>query len=746
MKLLYELRRRHVFRTLGLYVVGAWLVFQVASTFFPAWNIPDAALIYLLYGAVVGFPIVAVFGWFYDLTPEGIARTPAQGADEEADYSLKRTDYTILAALSIVAIAVVYGSFIKVQETADELEFASSKPDNSIAVLPFENLDEDPDTAFFSDGVTEEILHHLSRFKSLAVMGRSSSFAFRSSSYTVPRISNLLSVRYVLQGTVRRDANKVRVTANLLDERGFQVWSETFDRELEGIFSIQTDIANRVAKQLNDEIVPASAPVGATSQSAEAYRYYLAGRDHSNKRKAGWSDSAAEAFQRAIELDPEFAAPYAGLAISTLLASKWTPEKSAEGIDIAQGYIDKALSIDPDLADAHAVQGLLLTFGLDPDLEAAEAALRRALDLDPNFMNAYNWLAIAVGSQGRREEATAIRRRALEIDPLNVIISANLANEYWGQGDFHRAREQLVRLMDLPTQPGTVLISLQTLHQEFGRYVEANKWAKERARAYLPSGDTWSLAALGNHYQYLGMTELADYWLAISIEENPDSLNAFLRRAYVAKIKGDARQMRELIDSYESRGLLDIDKIPVFLAEVIGGTKILAGDYEGGIEVIESAVDIDKPLSTSSGGGTDALDFLHAAAYGYRQTGNEEKALDILDKVAAHIRSYQDEGGARSPKMLELLALNHAMRGNSKDAVHTFELAIESGWRGYVYIENDLRWQDFLQEPAVKSSIAFVKSDLERQRKLVEAIEAEQDFKAEVNALIAELESVSENR
>ncbi len=746
MEFLYELRRRRVFRALGLYIVGAWLVFQVASTFFPAWDIPDAALKYLVYGAIIGFPIVAVFGWFYDITPEGITRTPAKDDSEKTDYGLKRTDYVILSALAVIAVAVLYGSVVKVQEASDELEFASDKPENSIAVLPFENLDDDPDTAYFSDGVTEEILHRLSRFKSLAVMGRSSSFAFRSSDYTIPRISDVLSVRYVLQGTVRRDANTVRVTANLLDERGFQVWSESFDRELEGIFSIQTDIANQVAQQLNAEIVPKSNPVGATTRSAEAYRYYLAGREHSNKRKAGWQDSAKEAHRRAIELDQEFAAPYAGLAIATLLSSSWTPENRARGIADAQRNIDIALAIDPELADAHAAQGLLLSFGLDPDFVASEAALRRAIDLDPNFMNAYNWLAISVGSQGRYEEAAEIQQQALAIDPLNVIIGANLANVHWNQGDFHKARSQLMRLMDLPTPPGTVVISLVSLHHSFGRYVEANKWAKQRVLAYLPTGDTWGMAALGSHYRFLGQMDLAEYWFERSIEENPRSMNAFLRSAFIAKLEGDADRMRTLLDTYKEMGMLDIHQLPVFLVQVIGGTRIFAGDYEAGIELIEAAIDIDAPITTTSGGGNEGLDFLLAAAYGYRMAGNEEKARDILDKVAAHLGEFQDKGTGKSPKTLEILTLNQAMRGETEAAVKTLEQAIETGWRNFAFVENDPRWQEFLAGPAVKSSMAFVRADLERQRKLVAEIDAEEDFKAEVDALIAARGEVPPNR
>ena len=271
-----------MFRVAGLYIVGAWLAMQVADLFFPAWNIPDAALRYLLVAAIVGFPIALMFGWLYDVTPEGIRRTrPAAGAE---DLSLKRIDFVVLFALAGVAVIVLYGSIEKVREVTTEAVIASEKPENSVAVLPFDNLDGISDTEYFSDGVTDEILHRLASYDNIRVMGRVSSFSFKDSDTPIARISDILNVRYLLRGSVRRDGNTVRVTANLIDESGFQLWSETFDRELVNIFSIQSDIAGAVAQNLVAEILPRGNRPGTTTTSTEAYQQYLIGRDHFNKR------------------------------------------------------------------------------------------------------------------------------------------------------------------------------------------------------------------------------------------------------------------------------------------------------------------------------------------------------------------------------------------------------------------------------------------------------------------------------
>ena len=259
MSLVKDLRRRRVFRLAGLYIVGAWLVIEVASVFFPAWGIPETALRYLFVAAAMIFPVALVFGWFFDITPDGIVRTRAAKPGEQHDLSLKRVDYAILVAIAGVAVMVLLGSLDKITEQIDTSPAARAVGErvaNSIAILPFANLDANQDTEYFSDGVTEEILHRLSSSKALQVIGRTSSFAFRNSEDGPARISEILGVEYLLHGSVRRDGDFVRVTARLLDHTGFQVWSQSFDRQLEGIFVIQSEIASTVTSEIVQEIVP----------------------------------------------------------------------------------------------------------------------------------------------------------------------------------------------------------------------------------------------------------------------------------------------------------------------------------------------------------------------------------------------------------------------------------------------------------------------------------------------------------
>ena len=201
MNLWQELRRRRVFRLTGLYVVGAWLVIQVADIWFPAWGLPETALRFLFIAAIACFPVALIFGWFYDITPQGIVRTEPSGDRESVDLRLKPVDYVVLAALLAIGSAIVIGSIGKIQEeieTGSGVAAPVEKTAHSIAVLPFSNLDTNPDTGFFSDGITEEILHRLSTLGALHVLASTSSFAFRDSEESPASISDKLGVRYLL--------------------------------------------------------------------------------------------------------------------------------------------------------------------------------------------------------------------------------------------------------------------------------------------------------------------------------------------------------------------------------------------------------------------------------------------------------------------------------------------------------------------------------------------------------------------
>ena len=482
-----ELRRRRVYRMAGFYVVGAWLLIQVADVFFPAWGLPETALRFLIVAAILCFPIALIFAWTFDITSAGIVKTEPPGDGDVFDNALKRTDYVVLAAMLAIGSVIVFGSLQKIVEEVDDAVAATEKIDNSVAVLPFVNLDTNPDTGYFSDGITEEILHRLSSLKALHILSRTSSFAFRNSNEGPARISEILGVRYLLHGSVRRDKNFVRVTARLIDDTGYQVWSETFDRKLEGIFAIQTEIANTVARSIEREIFPlAELPAGRTTTNMKAYDAYLVGSAFENARTAGWQDKAIAAYEEAIRLDENYAPPYAGLAVALAVNNAdWDAVREA-----AVRAAERAVELDPELAEGHAALGLtliehaLLIGDKENQLERSERSLRRALDLDPSLSNAYNWLAIVLLQQGRREEWQAVTDQGLLVDPLNPAMSINMADHLKTLGERERAEQLILRLTYLPEPPGVAYWGLKRLYSDTGEFDKALHWAKETTLAY----------------------------------------------------------------------------------------------------------------------------------------------------------------------------------------------------------------------------------------------------------------------
>lgn len=734
MKLAQDLRRRHIFRLVGLYVFGAWVAIEVASVFFPAWGIPDTALRYLIIAAVIGFPIALIFGWFFDITASGIVRTAPAGEEELADFKLKRLDYLILVALLAVSGAVLFGSFEKIMESTDQVSQAIpviDKPANSIAVLPFVSLDDETDTEYFSNGVTEEILHRLSMFSALKVIGRTSSFAFGDSDMGMQRISNILGVRYLLQGSVRRESNVVRVTAQLVDESGFQLWSETFDRKLEGIFAIQTEIANRVASELVNEIVASGTQsIASTTTNMVAYTAYLLGRAFMNRRTPGWQQHAAAEFRKAIDLDPDYAPPYAGLAIAMTMGSD--RKGFADARALPQEVIDHALRLDPELAEAHAAQGLLLmSKHRDSNPVAAEAALRRALVSDPNLVVAHNWLANALGIQGRRDESRAVMDRGLEIDPLNPVILLNVANRYQWNGDFRRTEQLLLRLMDLPEPPGIAYYGLHNLYENYGRYVEVHQWAKKSILAYGKTDRIRGIGALSTAYGRLGMFEDADYWVTL----DPDKFSRFFRKAYLFKLRGDRAGIKNHVENFMRQNPVDYTKLPAVPAKLLGVINLEAGNYETGVEILTDVFDLESPSSVTVWGGVLAIDILQMRAFAHRQVGDEASALRVLRRVDQELQNLADSDQVYNPSVLELIALNQAMHGDAAGALESLESAVSLGWRNYYAIVNDQRWAKVVESPEFVSLLSWVKADLDRQRSKVEAADAEEDFRAVVERL-----------
>jgi TolB-like protein/Flp pilus assembly protein TadD len=745
MKFWQELRRRRVYRLAGLYIVGAWAVIQVADISFPAWGVPDSALRYLFFAAAACFPIALIFSWFYDITPRGIVRTEAADGSTPVDLKLKRGDYIVLAALLGVGLAILFGSADRIQQEIDSgpavTATAKSKA-NSIAVLPFTNLDTNPDTGYFSDGITEEILYRLSSLGALHVLASNSSFAFRDSAESPAQISAKLGVRYLLQGSIRRENDYVRIMARLIDAGGFQVWSESFDRKLEGIFTIQTEIASTVASQIINEIVPMQElPAGRTTTNMEAYNQYLIGKTLLDSRAGNWREAAETAFRKAIELDPGFAPPYAGLAMAITVNSgrgaQWE-----EGRQLA----DKAIELDPDFAGGHAALGLILyadwNINAKGMLEESVLSSRRALELDPSLGFAYNILQVTLISMGNHDEARVVLEKGLAVDPLNVPIVINMAQTVSNEGDFERLEQLLRRLLNLPQPPSIAFRIMHDIYHEWGRFVDAIAMGKQYSRLFASQGDTEGFVFLAWDYDALGMTEEADYWKSLVIENAGDGLETLGFTYNLLRTRDNesalAEELRQLVNNSEFQegeahpwtlaqfGLVNIqlENYQQGSAQLDYGLRLLQGNADG----TGPADNID--VTAIRGSWQDAAFVVHNLAHAYQQLGRTDEAEALLQKL-------------KDLPRMENNALQFALTGDTAGALRAMRWTMENapaeyyGAGKYYEIINAPAWAETIKAPEFQQFLVGVKEEVDRQRAIVEAIDAGHDFRAEIAELMA---------
>jgi TolB-like protein len=738
-RFLKELRRRRVFRVAGLYVVGIWLLMQAANILFPGWGIPDAAIRYLFWAGLLGFPVALVFGWIFEITPDGIRRTQpaASRAELAASLPLRRTDYLILSAFALVVGLIVYDAAGRVLETTpagERWSHTAELIEHSVAVLPFTNLSGDPEQAYLSDGISEEILNRLAAFSELKVIARTSSFALKDSGFDVARMSALLGVQYLLQGSVRRDGQQLRISAQLVGSNGVQVWTNTFDRPLGGIFALQDEIAESVALSIVPQITPPAQQ--ARLPDLEAFQHYLMGREKLAHRTAMFWRLAADQFTRAIELDPEFAEAYADRAVALTLGANWTTDHEAQ-YELAQRDISAALALKPDLASALAAQAVLLTSRDPGAVEEQEALLRRSLAIDPNQADALNWLSIALARQGRHGEAADALQRAARIDPLSPTINSNLAWQEMRAGRIDEAERRLLRLIETSQPLVPVFIRLVELYSSTGRLERNVDHGKRVMLSLAPhTGRAAGHFGLVQAYGELGMQERAEYWRAHYDREHP---TIFLGRVFNIQILAlgsgqlDYEEaLQRFYAALESAGMTR-EQAPDSTRQVYGVLQSLAGNPVAAINILAPLVDVEAPLPEAA---TQSL-VSQALAWAYLQRGETGSAERLLQRLEQGFADLEERGQLHLGNDRADYALNALLLGDAARALDLLEQAEQAGWRRYYVAQRDPRWQALHEEPRFQAILARVKADIDRQRARVEAIDAEDDFEARLDAALA---------
>ncbi len=435
-----ELKRRNVYKVAVAYAIVGWLLIQVATQVLPFFEISNWAVRLVVLAIVVGFPIALVIAWAFELTPEGIKRT------EVADAAGQRSRGGVWIAVVVVGATLSLGLFFLGRYTARTATARQSETgtasnlQKSIAVLPLLNESGDPKDEYFSDGLSEELIAALAQIGGLKVIGRSSSFRFKDRKEEPKSIGEKLGVSTLLEGTVRKQGDRVRIVAELVNAAdGVQLWTGTFDRELKDIFAVQEEIARAVAESLKVTLLGSQdrpAQRGAPS-NVEAHNAYLQGHFHFQRRNLEDYRKAVGYFDQAIQLDPNYALAYAERSEAFTFIGDLTGQHEPAWSD-ARSNAEKAVAIAPDLAEAHAALGFV-RFIVDWKFTAGLNELKRAKELSPSNPTANDVLARLIGYLGRIDEAERQGRQAVELDPLSVITQNNLARILFYAGKLDEA-------------------------------------------------------------------------------------------------------------------------------------------------------------------------------------------------------------------------------------------------------------------------------------------------------------------
>ena len=441
-RLLAELKRRKVIRVAGLYLVTAWLLVQVAETLLPMFGAPEWVARSLVVLLALGFVPALVFTWVFERTAGGLRRDDGSEADPAASAAGNRRLDIATLVVAVLAIGLLAGDRIwpRPEARSESLAPAAPAPDAlaasaadvpealaaaggrsdkvSIAVLPFVNMSSDPEQEYFSDGLSEELLNQLAHLPQLRVIARTSSFSFKGKDVDVATIAEALDVGHVLEGSVRRAGDRLRITAQLIRTAdSSHLWSQTYDRTVDDVFAVQDEIAGEVVAALKLELLPdQSVAAEKPTRNLEAYHLFLQARA---QRKQGNTDAYRKAiatFRQAIALDPAFARAWAGLANTQAFLADSTADLDLHRVALAS--INRAVELAPDDPEVLADRGTILAL-FAWDWEGARRDAERALRLDPNNVSALGGMAWNLATNGRVEEAQDYADRAYALDPLS---------------------------------------------------------------------------------------------------------------------------------------------------------------------------------------------------------------------------------------------------------------------------------------------------------------------------------------
>ncbi len=717
MSLFNELKRRNVFRVGIAYIVMAWLVLQVADVILNNITAPGWVFHVLLLFLAIGFPFAIFFAWAFELTPEGLKKEKDVGRTQSITrVTGRKLDYVIIAVLVLALGYFTFDKFVldpsrdaelvqaateAVAEQATEFGKADTA-DKSIAVLPFVNMSNDPEQEYFSDGISEELLNVLAQFPGLQVAARTSAFQFKGQNRDIAGIAKQLRVNHVLEGSVRKSRNRLRITAQLIDaESGFQLWSETYDRELDDIFAIQDEISAAIGDALQIELKlgsgesSAALPSIPAANTVQAYEYYLKGRQLINQRSRNGLEEAVTVLEQSLELDERYAPSHAQLAIAIALLKEgggsYGDFSMEEVLVLAMPHVDRAFQLNANLAEAFAAKTLITSLQLNfpATLEYSD----KALALNPSYVDVINWRYIVFMSTGQWTEASDTMDHMMAVDPLSIVGNSNFAYLLARTGRFDEA-EQVADDLEKLTSRASFAIRALISGDYLGELTRSNSWFLKSL--VLDPANSFNLHRLAINFAAIREFDEARH-LA------PDShwwVNAVQQRWDEAIVQ--ARQ-RLLDDSGSSVARLH-------LANVLH----MSGDLAAAQPIYEELLVATGGYAIIDTGNTSIMPTARMA-YGRLAAGDSAGAEEGLELVRRDIR-LRKQAGINDSFMLRAAAMVAAIEGDREKVLASLSAAIDAGLReDFMFREPAMA--PYIEDPNFQALSARLDVILEQERR-----------------------------
>lgn len=545
-----ELRRRNVFKVAVAYAIAGWLIIQIAATVFPAFEFPAWTTQFIIIVVAIGFPLTLIFAWAFELTPDGIKKSREVDITESVtNRTGKKLNGIIIGVLSVALFFVLVERIFFAKASILEDAIAESQVETaSIAVLPFVNMSSDQENEYFSDGLSEELLNALAKEENMKVAGRTSSFKFKGQNENLSIIGEELGVAHILEGSVRKDGNRIRITAQLIKvDDGYHMWSETYDRELTDIFSIQEEISRTVLNELKVRLLSETEQddIPLLNTDVEAYNAYLKATQLEATRDTENMLQAIEYYKEAIKIDPTFALAYARLASLYEIVDAFISTSPEERRRLVRENVDKALLIDSNLAEAYAALGLFYTS--DGVIEEAVLSFNKAIELNPNYAIAYTWLGNTYNGFDDNEAAKAYKK-AYELDPLHSVNQSNYGFSLVIENKLEEATQFYND--QIANNPDHSLFSYYRLSDIYGVYTDQMPKAIEILYTSLEKDEDSSVAIayLSSYGSYNYMLEYSKMMNDKLVEALPENFATKLSKAWLDFFAGNYEELLKFIE------------------------------------------------------------------------------------------------------------------------------------------------------------------------------------------------------